>query len=375
MRNLKHKRIPGLLLAAVLLGLSACGAGAAAQDEGGSADLALLAALNAGVNAPSITQGNELSTLPGYWVKAERVRYCKNTFCTRATTPSRFQEWEQENVDRGKQRETYIAVVSEPPRGSVENVVFLSAGQQTTLDGNGYNNVVTGQPEKYKKNCKGKTASCWRQIDGRSLARHIINSGKFPLSKTLFVLVFDARFNYEISKNEKNKIENAYYRWLTNRVYSHKLKRFYLAGQSRGGCLAFRLGKRLRAHSSYRNVPMILQGYDAVCDKGEGELGTTKTKYGNPYNSNHHGFYTNLSGQFPHKTNLGIRMVVGGGAVVPVLGVHAFVYTRGNTGQGGWHEQTWVNLDHSEMGREYSKSPYTIDPGLNHMHRSLARFP
>lgn len=374
MRKLKIKTIRLLLALITLAVLGGCHAGAAPGESDDASGVALLSALSAGVNS-AVTQTNELSALPGYWVKAERVRYCKNTFCTRATTAPRFQEWEQENVDRGKQRETYIAVVSEPARSSVENVVFLSAGQQTTLDGNGYNNVVTGQPEKYKKNCKGKTASCWRQIDGRSLARHVINSGEFPLNKTLFVLVFDARFNYEISKNEKNKIENAYFRWLTNRVYSYRLKRFYLGGQSRGGCLAFRLGKRLRAHSAYRNVPMILQGYDAVCDKGEGELGTTKTKYGNPYNSKHHGFYTNLASQFPHKTNLGIHMVVGGGAVVPVLGVHAFVYTRGDTAQGGWHEQRWVNLDHSEMGRDYSKSPWTIDGGLDHMQRSLARFP
>lgn len=336
------------------------------QAEEGSIDVD---ALSTAVPSRAVAEVQAMSTsLPNYNVLLKRVRYCKNWLCTRAETPSEFREWEQANVDRGKQRETYISVLSQPPISQVRHVVFISAGQQTTLDGNGYNNVLTGQPADYKKNCKGQTRSCWRTIDGRSLARRVLASGIFPLSSTLFVLVFDARINYEIGSNEKQKIENAYFQWLTHRASSSQLETIYLAGQSRGGCLAYRLGKRFRDHSGYRSVPLIVQGYDAVCNKQQGEFGTTGTKYDNPLNSRYYSWRIDMAAQFPYRTDLALKQIHAGQQVVWIapFGVRALTY-RSYDVDLGWWRQNWVNLEHSDMGRNYANRPYTLDPGMQHL--------
>ncbi len=328
----------------------------------------------------------------------ERVGWCKNSLCTKTLTNSKFPQWPYYGVDKKDMRETYITVVSKPSRANVEKVVMIAAGQQTDPPHlvfrsdyqDGYPNVLTGQPDNYKNNCDKKTANCTRSIDGRSLARRLLATGKFPASKTLFIIVHDTRLQYNMGINEKQKIENAFYKFFTDNTYSWKLKQIVLAGQSRGGCLAYRLGSRFRKHSGYKTVPMILQGYDAVCVKQDfavyhvigPELNTSGTSYQNPYNSSYKSWRLPLNTEFAYKTKLAMQQIVGGQQVthyapygVRGFSYYQYPYSSGSTyADYGWYRQYWVNLKHIEMGGSYGKIPYTVNRGMTHFQEKDAEF-
>ncbi|MCB1318739.1 MAG: hypothetical protein KDK34_00715, partial [Leptospiraceae bacterium] len=252
-----------------------CGGSAGAQDS----DSTLLLSLLQNENDFSSDSSAYTSNLT---VNLERVRYCKNWLCTKQTTPSKFRYWEEEGVGRGHQRDTYIATISQPSRSNVENLVFFAAGQQPP--GNGVPNSLTGQDDKYKKNCEGRTASCNRSIDGRSLTRQVMASGMFPMNRTFMAVAFDTQFNHLRSSDEKADMERAYLRWLLDKAYSSNVKRIYLAGSSRGGCLVMRLAQAIRENYSYRNIPLIVHSFDGVCKRTQNELGTYNSKIYNPLN-------------------------------------------------------------------------------------------
>ena len=84
-------------------------------------------------------------------VTLDRVRY-KKSWLNWNDHPD-YPQWDDHGVTKDNRKQMMIAIISEPPRGDVENLVLLSAGQQGIdflFPGSGYDNVVTGQTEGYK---------------------------------------------------------------------------------------------------------------------------------------------------------------------------------------------------------------------------------
>lgn len=325
-------------------------------------------------------------------VLLERVRYCDfrgiNNVCAgTATTPNKFKAWNDAGVSTEGQRNTYLAIVNQPPKDQVRKVVFISSGQQTDEGGEGkgkfgkgYPNVLTGQPNDYKDNCMNATKSCTRTIDARSVLGRLRGDGKFSDSDTLFIAAFDMRFGYFRPQAEKQKRENAYWNFLTSKFDPKKVELIVLAGQSRGGCMMFRLARKLRAQSAYQDIPLILQGYDPVCTTTGSpalakELPPLKTTpYTNPLNSNYASFPIDMDKVFPadKRQKLAILDLHGGGEVFGPQ-IRSFTWFDKNTDL-GWWKQRWVNASHGDMGGHYEESWQTVDVGVTHIYDSMYVF-
>ncbi|WP_444938767.1 hypothetical protein [Microbulbifer sp. JMSA002] len=299
-------------------------------------------------------------------VSLERVRYCQNFWCTQQATQSEYLAWEQEGVSNTYQSYTQIARVRQPEREDVRNLVFIAAGQQPP--GYGSESAVTGQGDNFKRNCGISEKSCSRSIDGRSLARQVLDSEYFPADDTFFAVAFDAQFNYMVNSGEKSRIESAYLNWLKSKAYASNLESIYLAGSSRGGCLAMRLAKALRNDPDFRSIRTIVHSFDGVCKWDQNEMGVTSSFFRNPENSTYLSYYTDLNAQFPYKDNLYIRQLAGGDEVIEFTGVHSFVYAVEDINL-GWYAQSWVNLDHITIDRDMYPAvrDQTVVPFLKHL--------
>ncbi|RTE65602.1 VCBS repeat-containing protein [Amphritea opalescens] len=326
-------------------------------------------------------------------VTLERVRYCDqrglNNICAgTATTPSKFQAWSNAGVSTEGQRNTYISIVNQPPKDQVRKVVFISAGQQTDPGGEergkigkGYPNVLTGQPNDYKDGCMNATKSCTRTIDARSVLGRLRGDGKFSDSDTLFIAAFDMRFGYYRPSAEKQRRENAYWDFLTSQFDPSKVELIVLAGQSRGGCMMFRLGQKLRATSTYQNIPLIVQGLDPVCTTTgtpnlDRELPQLSGVYRNPLNNSYESYPIDMDQVFPsnHRNKLAVLDIHGGGEVwAQEPGIRSFTWKASDTDL-GWWEQKWVNAGHEDMGGKYEHSWQTVDLAVTHIYDSMYVF-
>ncbi|GAB2884110.1 hypothetical protein ACCI51_10080 [Microbulbifer echini] len=299
-------------------------------------------------------------------VNLERVRYCQNFWCTQQYTQPEYQVWDQEGVSKTHQLYTQIARIQQPMRENVRNLVFIAAGQQPP--GYGSESSVTGQEDNYKKDCGVSKGSCSRSVDGRSLARQVLDSEYFPADDTFFAVAFDTQFNYMVSSSEKSRMERAYLNWLKSKAYASNLETIYLAGSSRGGCLAMRLAKALRDDPAFRKIRTIVHSFDGVCKWDQNEMGVTSSFFRSPVNSNYLSYYTDLDAQFPYKDNLYIRQLAGGDEVIEFTGVHSFVYSATDVSL-GWYAQQWVDLNHITIDRDMTPTvrDLTVVPFLQHL--------
>jgi hypothetical protein len=300
------------------------------------------------------TPTNSVSSKPAFptSVYLKRVRYCSKYFlgvCTKDAV--NYSEWENNGVKDANQKDTYIGIPRNIAKSNVEHINMYFAGQQT---GDGVSNVVTGQSENYKSNCSGGTSGCTRTINSKGLAAKIYNANIFDYEKTFVGVVYDTQFNHMNLTNEKQDMEDAYFDWISSKFYSNKIKTIYLAGSSRGGCLAMRLAKRFRNAYSSSNVKVIVSSFDGVCKETQNELGTTNTKQYNPLDDDKRGWYTNLYNVYSNKSNLNIYHI-SGGAKAPISGVRCFSY-KDYDYSSYWYKQTWVNLEHTQIGREYTST-------------------
>ncbi len=328
------------------------------------------------VSALGVTNRAEAGS---YTVK--RVRYCTSGLlydnkCAKSETSADFPQWDNHNIKGSRKKMTYIAVVSEPDIDKVKHVVFISAGQQVevAINPDGYQNVLTGQPADYKNNCLGKTKTCVRNFDPRSLAMRLKNSGLYDLSDTLFILVLDSQYNYYLQN--KSEMFDAYWEFLTSKFYASNIKDIVLAGQSRGGCLSLLLAQRFRNRNEYKNIPLVLQLNDAVCRNDGSEVpgihSGSKTYAHNPLNPNKFkSVLVNMGALFPAtaRTDLYINDLHAGGKVGG-LNIRSLTYKPENTDI-GWWRQTWVNFNHTDMGGNFSNDLETITPAYDHIARSL----
>lgn len=294
---------------------------------------------------------------------------------------STFPEWRKNKVANGKAHKTLLSLVSSPKSDEVEQVVFISAGQQQpdprniAMTANGYPNVLTGQYRHYSLACKDQSI-CPAKIKPGSLADRIIKSGQFPLKSTLMVLVFDSQFNHTVSEANKIRMENAYWDFLTSRFNVGKVKQVSLIGQSKGGCLAFSLGKRFRNTDHYKNVPLVVQGYDPVCKQKRLTHTGPKRYFSNPLKkqAKYKSLFIDMNKVFPanNRKNLAILNIHSGAPVV-LDGVHSFTF-RPNNADMGWWKQTWVPYDHTPMGGDMRYIKDTVIPGFNHLMKSRQQF-
>ncbi|SDZ75005.1 FG-GAP repeat domain-containing protein, partial [Bizionia paragorgiae] len=291
--------------------------------------------------------------------------------------------WRDAGVSLTGRQDTYLAIVSEPAKDKVKKVVFIAAGQQSDSPfgseglstgnyGNGYTNVLTGQPNNYKEGIRKTTnLQATRTLNNLSLASKLINSGKFPKESTLFVLVFDANFGYFRDQDEKGYRENAFFNFLTSKFNPSNVETIILAGQSRGGALVFRLGSRLRRDSSYSKIPLIVQGYDPVATNpvlanSNANVSLRKTsiekylpihskndKLINPHDNSKYCWKVDMDITFPQasRDNLLVYIVHSGDVVSDKIhkSIRAFAWKEKNTVL-DWYKQHWLNLGHEEMG-------------------------
>ena len=310
-------------------------------------------------------------------VTMKHVRYCTKKVlgvCTSSTTPAEFSAWQTHDVKDSRQKETYLATLAPSSRSAIENIVFFSAGQQgldaTFTDTT--NNVLTGQPEGYRSMCNGKCFSATVWIDGRSLAVQLMNHPTFNRSKTLYVLVFDAQFNFNYGADAKMKVENAFHDYIRGLVDTWRIQRIILGGSSRGGALSFRLAHRFLSSNTYPGAKIITEGFDAVFVKDQ-ELGATSLFYDNPLNSGgYKGRYANVYGYFaPYASRFASAQIVGGQEAVIISGARGVVYSPCDVDH-GWWSQRWVDMEHSDIGRDYN-SPHTLPGAYNHILLSMDR--
>jgi pimeloyl-ACP methyl ester carboxylesterase len=293
--------------------------------------------------------------------RLERVRRCRNDyfFCNSTRTQEEYHWWDDFGVADDKQKETYIAQPMRPPREDVRHLVLLLAGQQF---GSGLWSRVTGQDNDYKQAFDRTDGSHQVGLDEYSLASKLVEEMVRTSNDTFMGLAFDARFNYGFTPSNKQDIENAYYEWLKEKAYLWNLQSIYLAGHSRGGCLAARLARRFK--QDVPSIPVILHLFDPVCDGDNGEFGTWESSIDNPVSSewNWYGYSTDFSAQFPTTYNLAVYNMISGAQVLD-SGVADGIETARAMSQyqawtpsytmGDWYTQKWFNIDHSNMSSLY----------------------
>lgn len=261
----------------------------------------------------------------------------------------------------------FIAEVWAPPASHVENIIFLSAGQQGALiDRQDYAAVVTGQKKDWHsasglngwKYVKEKSVNIsWKSVAGQIIADAENNgAGYFGFNpeNTYMALVFDACFYYEMSASKKNTRLEDYLQWMMSKCsnnYYGKLRKIYLAGASRGGALVSRMAYELR-HDSYwsskaNDAEIIVSSFDGVANEKEGELNTVDyIRYLNP-DGDGKAYKSSFTSTLTHKHDLHLLQIAGGRKVFFASSARAFYLFK----ETGVVDFRWVSRDHSDIGR------------------------
>jgi hypothetical protein len=289
----------------------------------------------------------------------DKVQYCRSgLFCNDTVSYPEYQVWEDNGVADEKQKKTFLSRASNPPRSSVERLVFIAAGQQNNTDDDTAT-LLTGQSDDWNTFDKtDKTKYVTTHPD--SLARRVFRWTRWQRSNTSVNLAFDARFNFDFAEGEKQDIEDAYYQWLRNKFDTGRIRSIYLAGYSRGGCLVARLASRF--NRDLPHVPLIVHIFDGVCAPvtvthpwDAPEWGLSTTGIVNPFNSDYSAYRVDMFQRFPNRARLSVLNQVGGDKVL-VDQARAFTHhdatapTRELFDNGrSWYRQTWHNLNHVSM--------------------------
>lgn len=277
-------------------------------------------------------------------VTVERVQTCVAGACT---TASEYSAWNTHGVAGSVQQGTMIARVTEPSVQDVENVVLVLAGQQK-LGGfvyGGTSNGLTGQPSSWRSTFESNAAlaSAEFSIASDSLISRAVDAGYFDLARSFVALGFDAGFDYETDAASKDAVEQAYYAWLLSNFNPAKLKSVYLAGHSRGGCLALRLGKRFNA--DFPGKKLVVHAFDPVCNPDQAEFGVSTSPVQDPVDAAESAYSSDIVTQFGSPgARTSVLSFVTGGTV-------SFSTVRGMSQQGattqttdlGWFVQHWTD--------------------------------
>ncbi|MCE9599637.1 MAG: alpha/beta hydrolase [Spirochaetia bacterium] len=306
------------------------------------------------------------------WVKLRRVGV-REWFNWTYQDPEYYPYWDMMGVNNGHTEDTYIGTIWSPPVSQIENIVIIFAGQQSP--GDGVVNVLTGQQENFKNGC---SPTCWRRVEVGSMADKVFNNaGYFNGYKTYFAVVFDTRFNWQNSPQERDEMINAYSAWILSRAPGANLKKIYLAGSSRGGALAMHVARRMKQQATFQHVPMVVHTLDPVFNELYGEF---NAQWGvqNPTALNFSDFYEYRANRILLGPAMGFSTsLMMNTRFFNVVGGHAVLFpnlfpgiAHGTTFYGGtspaeesvWYAQHWVPLRHTQIGREYQFWQSTLAP-------------
>ena len=304
----------------------------------------------------------------GVTINVDKVRYCTAkqylVFCEHWKTQDKYIHWVRNGVSNNTQKHIYLSEVFKPNMSDVRNLVFLAPGQQF---GEGSSQEISGAPNKWNKGWQIDVPSKSFILSPRTLPYQLIQQGYFSSNDTAFFLAFRHNFGYTLSRTEKQNMENAFYDWLTSSFVPENLQFIFLAGFSRGGCLAMRLAERFA--EDFPQVKMVVNSYDGVCVQVEHELGTYYGKIYNPLIP-YYGVYawkTYLEPIYPSRNlgNIRLSLFVGGyhpfgrrdismDRLTYEL-IRPFTYASADQPviDKGWIHQKWLKGTHSFIGREF----------------------
>ena len=278
---------------------------------------------------------------------------------------------DSQNENDWKERSTehvFVAEVWSPPPDKVENIIFISAGQQgASMARMAYPAVVTGQPKNWDDAEDGKS---WKQlkdknveITSKSVAGQIIydykNNGSkqygFDPSNTYMALVFDAGFYWGMDEDKKDESLNNYTEWIMSKCNSNEnknLKNVYMAGASRGGDLVCRIAYEMRnddeLKDKLKDTEIIVSSFDGVANQKQGELFTTEETIDNPLGKGK--AYIADFNKFVNSEALHILQIAGGQKVFPLSSARGFSMKEEKEGT---FEFEWVDKKHTEIGQHW----------------------
>lgn len=283
-------------------------------------------------------------------VVLDRVRHCRiRILCFSRLTKQSYSPLSR-RILRHISKKITLTELSSPTKDRTENVVLFFAGQQSLK---GRRSGITGQREWYKANWNARTPSHPATLNPRSLAAEVAQMGVFPLPKSFLALVFDTQFDYQHFSWTKTRTARAYFDYIVSK-FGPRTRTVYLAGHSRGGCLAMRVAAKLT--SKFRNLRVVVSVFDPVCAVPQlfnvPEFGLSEALIPNPVNPKYHVQSSNMTRQFPSNACVSIRSFLSG---EPLLFVHSFGHAafRSRTGtlqtKSGrpWYTQSFHNETHS----------------------------
>ena len=276
----------------------------------------------------------------------------------------RYPQWLAAGVPLLLRQSTYIACAQEPAPADVDTVVLIVSGQQR-IDG-GADACGTGQPLGYLEDWGTQPANTTIAISDASIAASVLNSGVFAPARTFVSLVFDSRFQWESTANNKRRMEAAYTAWLGSKASTAGIRRVVLLGASRGGALVLRLARSLRTlGGGWATADIFVGAVDAVPNVLQGELRTDAfARCDNPRETKLLGFaqQADLVGFYAGVKAPVVRHVVTGNPVVLDVIVHSLCAPAAPA---SWYTQTWETLSHEEICRGSDQTsndfPYNAD--------------
>ena len=295
----------------------------------------------------------------GLTVTVDKVRYCTREIfltCTNWKTHPKYAYWSQEGVGDFEQSYTYLSEVYRPPKHNVKQLIFLAAGTQY---GFGTFSAMTGTPSHWKSGWKNMMPSKKFQLPESSFPNQLINLGYASPGNTSFLIAYKHSFKNWLSIDIKQRMENAYYEWLKSSFDPEKIELIFLAGFSRGGCLAMRLAKRF--NEEFPNIKLVVNSYDGICSALQNELGTQRHGLRNPLTNSifDFGWITDLNNLFPNRQSgfLHVSLFLSG---IPLpfswLGDRFFwkpfthFEAKDPIYEDCWILQEWLSVGHLEIG-------------------------
>ncbi len=267
-------------------------------------------------------------------------------------------------------RKLIISEIVTPPKADTEHIVFAFAGQQPPNDG--LRGGITGQRRRFRAGWTSKEPSKKQVLMSNFLVDLVLKSGVFPKRNSFVGLVFDAQFNYEYFYFIKQRVLHAYLKYVTSKM-GPQTKTVYLAGHSRGGCLAMQMAAVLS--EKFPRLRVIVSAFDPVCVIPRllyiTEFGVTSRRVVNPTNPAHTVYTTNMTSEFHNRDCLSVRSFLSGDPILN-LPIHAFGHS-GFTKQFDtlmtatgrpWYTQSFHEEDHDI-------DLYHHGPALKHVKESL----
>jgi len=284
-----------------------------------------------------------------------KVRRCNNWLCfTSSHSRPDFAFWDWAGVSRANQKDTYLGILREPPQASTRRLVLTIAGQNGFMGviGDGVGDRVSGSYFDWHDGWSKTTGSENHPIADNSFAHDFFDL--FNLGDTFVATAWATAFDWGTSKNEKQDIEDAFYNWLRSKAVTSNLREVVIAGFSRGGCLALRLGKRFNRDLADLGVDVAVMATDPVCHVGQGEFGASSTKVTNPLNTAWEAVTTNMRSQFEREgRQLYVQTYVSGHknfVLNNIVGLSHAIDNPAPTNTvlgGGWFRQAFITAQHT----------------------------